>query len=448
MAFLSTPSHVMRRRAHTLPLAISTFRPSFRHTSGLYERAARLKVNSPQVDRVPLSAAMTEITSVNAGVGTSTSGSTDEAVAEAVRAASSELSGKPTVAIVLSTVDRQVEDVQKALQKHLPGVPVHGATTCVAALTNDGPAEKAISILLIQAPGGVSVGARASNGDVAAAARTAARDVVEKVDGDVAQLLLFATPGSEEAVISALAEEMPGVPVFGGSAADNTVVGNWRIFSADGIPITDGVSLLAVGTNVKFGAALVPPYEATSRAAVITRAEGRCIFELDGKPAATVLREWVGPSIDDQVKQGGNIIVPCASFPIGVEKSDGKYIGIHAAEILEHGAVGLFAEVANGETLTVLKGFEGAKDSASAARIGLERAYEKAIKDGGLTDPKAGILIYCGGLSIAVGDRLGESLQGMKSKAPLLGMTAFGEQGCLDGCNVHSNLAVGIALFG
>lgn len=396
---------------------------------------------------MPPRAALTDLVPVGACVGTSTEASTDAAVAAAISSASTALRGSPTAALVLCTVDRDVGEVQAALRRHLGDVPVHGATTCAAALTNNGPADNAISILLLHAPGAVAVGThKADGGDVVTAASKAASEAVSKLDGDVAHFLLFSSPGGEESVLSTLADEYPNVPVFGGSAADNMVEGHWRIFSNDML-FDEGVSLLAIGSNVKFGAALVPPYDPTSRSATITKASSRCLYELDGMPAAKVLREWVGDSINDQASKGGSVIVQCATFPMGVEKTDGKYIGIHAAEIMADGAVGLFAEVEQGETLTVLKGLEDATDSAAAAHLGLQRAYEKAAKAGGLTEPKAGLLIYCGGLSIAVGDRLAESLTGMKDKAPLLGMTAFGEQGCFDGKNVHSNLAVGIALF-
>lgn len=89
----------------------------------------------------------------------------------------------------------------------------------------------------------------------------------------------------------------------------------------------------------------------------------------------------------------------------------------------------------------------GGGDSVLAASVGLRKAYEEAIQNGRLTEPKAGVMIYCGGLSIAVGDALAASLEAMPDAVPLLGVTAFGEQGWLGGANRHSNLSVGIALF-
>lgn len=182
----------------------------------------------------------------------------------------------------------------------------------------------------------------------------------------------------------------------------------------------------------------------TGRKAVVTEADGQLLKTLDGKPAADVLRAWVG---DGRLDKVGNVVVECASFPLGIEKVAGQYVGIHAAEITDEGYVGSFAEVNQGETLCMLTPMDGAIDSVGAAQKGLEAAYRNALENGMIDQAKAGLLVYCDGLSIAVGERLGESLEVMQNKTPVVGITAFGEQGCMKGRNVHSKLAVGIGLL-
>lgn len=382
---------------------------------------------------------------LSAGVGTSTATETSAALANALATATASLPGPPTAVLLTATVSHDAEQsLLPALADRLPGIPVHGATTCAAALTNEGPvASPALSILALYAPGGLAVSARpAADPDSVAAA---AAELTEKLGVAPAHVIVHATPGTEEGVINTLNTALPNIPIFGGSAADDAVAGGWRLICTDAIH-SEGVSLLGIAPGVRFGAALVPPYEPTSVSAVVTKASGRTIFELDGKPAGSVLREWVGDSVDTQAREGGGVIVECAGFPLGVERVSGGFVGIHAAEIGTDGSVGLFAEVAEGDKLTVMSRVGGG-DSADAAARGLEMAYDQAMKKGDLSQPKAGLMIYCGGLSIAVGDGLAKSLEVMKDKAPMLGITAFGEQGNLNGCNVHSNLAVGVALF-
>lgn len=389
-------------------------------------------------------------TTLSAGVGTSTLPSTDEAVFAAVTQASESLSSKePTVAIVLTTVDRQMLDVQAAVKKHLRNIPIHGATSCAATLTNDGPQKNAISVMLLHAPEQLSIASTAISDTISPtdAARTAANQLNETLNGDVANVILFASPGVEESVLTTISDILPSAEIFGGSAADNTVEGNWSVFNEQS-SFSTGVSLLGLTANVKFAAQLVPPYRPGSISAEVTAASGRCIKSLDGKPAAQMLNQWIGPSVNEKAMNGGSIIVESATVPLGVERGNGEYISVHAAEITDEKAVGFFAEVATGEKLVKMENL-GEGDAATAAAIGLEMAYTQAMEKGDIQAPKAGILIYCGGLSIAVGDNLAKSLEGMKDKAPLLGMTAFGEQGSFTNKNnVHSNLAVGIALFG
>ncbi|GMH36746.1 hypothetical protein BSKO_04619 [Bryopsis sp. KO-2023] len=208
-----------------------------------------------------------------------------------------------------------------------------------------------------------------------------------------------------------------------------------------------GVSLVGVTGKVSFGASLVSPYTPSDRSAKITGAEGRRILTLDDRPAAKVLNEWMGGQIETQYKEGGSIGLECSTFPLAIQKENGSYASLHAAGVnAPEGSIDCFAQAEVGQTLTVMNK-DGGKDSVLAASLGLERAYDAAKQKGGMTEPAAGLFIYCGGLSFAVGDRFEESLAPLKDKAPMIGSTVFGEQGNFDGCNLHCNLAVGVALF-
>lgn len=456
MAFISQLPVVARRNG----FSVCTSRPSVLlpdllnhryHTSRFPPH--RANITSPicmsSSSASTTSSTSTASASVSVGVGTSALEITDEAMAAAVNEASGSLSDNlPSAAIVLTTVDRPVSDIQAALRKHLKDVPVHAATSCSAILTNGGPQPNAVSVLLLHAPQNVAVAAAKFSDSVSPseATKAAAKQLSSSLNNDVSYILLFASPGSEESVLSTLSEVLPSARVFGGSAADNTVEGKWSIYDSE-TSFTEGVSMLGISSSVKFAAELVPPYRPSETSSEVTSASGRVIKTLDGKPAAEVICQWIGSSVDAQAETGGAIIVESATTPLGVDRGDGEYVGIHAAEITPDGSVGLFAEVSEGERLVKMNKM-GGRNSALAAFLGIEKAYDEAMRKGDIQKPKAGILIYCGGLSIAVGDDLAKSLQGLKGKAPLLGMTAFGEQGYFEENNVHSNLAVGIGLFG
>ena len=47
-------------------------------------------------------------------------------------------------------------------------------------------------------------------------------------DGPPSFILILGSPGDEEEVVSVTSTLLPGVPILGGSSADNAVAGNWR----------------------------------------------------------------------------------------------------------------------------------------------------------------------------------------------------------------------------
>jgi len=182
----------------------------------------------------------------------------------------------------------------------------------------------------------------------------------------------------------------------------------------------------------------------------VTKAEGRKVFELDGKPALEWVVEWLGDAVEKEAKEGGLVLPQTADKPICTKKGE-EYIPAHLAALHpDDGSVDFFAPMAEGDELVVMDAANGPSSGYAATLTG---AYDAALTAGELTAPKAGVLFYCGGMSIAVGDNL---KAGLSDKAfcdkvdglPLLGMTVFGEQACMaQAGNVQRNLSMGMLLF-
>ena len=265
-------------------------------------------------------------------------------------------------------------------------------------------------------------------------------------------LLLTASPGAEEDVIAGLDEVFPGVPAYGGSAADHAIAGQWSTFSDVGAH-QNGVAVAALFGDVKVGGAFVAPYQPTTTMAVVTAAEGRKIQTLDGQLAATVLGQWVGDSISDQVENGGVVLAQTALSPLALRRTVGNVthdIPTHPFQIVQpEGAVGVFALPTVGDTVCLLKG------TVESLTGHLDTLIAKAMADGKLTGETVagGLLIYCAGCAGAVGAELHDALRKHLGKhlpnAPVLGLCTFGEQGYVPGLgNAHQNLSLSLALFG
>ena len=186
-----------------------------------------------------------------------------------------------------------------------------------------------------------------------------------------------------------------------------------------------------------------------------TRAEGRRVFEIDGGPAKDWAYAWLGDDVKQAYEEGGLVLPQTAQRPIGISDAaaPGEVRTLHLAALGGAGEtyVDFFAPVPESSTLTVMDAGDGPATGYSRA---LSEAFDEAKRELGGADAKAGLLIFCGGMAIAVGDALDTGLtdEGFVSRTrgvELLGMTCFGEQACLPSrTNVQRNLSVGLILFG
>jgi hypothetical protein len=392
-------------------------------------------------------------TNLGAGVGVSVQPDTAGAVSEAVELATRGLGGGQTeLAFITCTVEHDAAEVVQHVRERLPNAQLHGITTSLGVLGSRGVAsgaDGALGVLLLRGDGSTFVSrGSAIEDDAAATGRRIATAVADASRGRVPKLLLFnASPGVEEDLLAGIADVFPGVPAYGGSAADHAIAGGWSVLTAAGA-IKNGVTLTGVFGDVRCGGAFMAPYEASGEEAVVSSAGARRIQQLGGARAADGLREWVGPSIAQQAKSGGNILAQTALTPIGIRQGE-QFIAVHPAHIHPDGSVDVFARVADGTTVCRLRGTDTGLIEA------LPQLIEAALGDAGIkaSEARAAILIYCAGCAAAVGDLLHEGLSKHFSAAlpnvPTLGVCTFGEQGLVPGVgNLHSNLSLGLVVFG
>ena len=397
-----------------------------------------------------------------AGFGISSKDVTIQAVSDAANEAL-EKCPNPTIAFISSTVKRDSESVRAEFVKHLPkGTQIHGITSSGAILTTGGANAGAVGCLLLSGEEGSFKTAYHPEDGAAAAKSLKARMPNPQA------IYMSATPGAEEGVIEALAAEFPDVPVFGGTAADDELAGAWAVMSDEGVSGT-GVSLVGIGESVKFGASMIGPYTTTRKHAKATKSEGRRVFEIDGKPAADWVFDWLGEEVREQYENGGLVLPQTAQKPIGIKQPSAGGLGTKVASALgsadyvtchcaafggKEKYVDFFTPIPEGSELVVMESGDGPSTGYASA---LSDAFDVAKSNGSMdgNDPTAGILVFCGGMAIAVGDNLDSGLtsEGFASKfegIPMMGMTCFGEQAHLPRAqkNAQRNLSVGVVLFG
>jgi len=336
------------------------------------------------------------------------------------------------------------------------GTALHGATSCLGAMSDAG-VHDGVAAFVIEDPAGsyVSV-ARPYGDDPRAAAGAAVSEALHRADrvGERPELVwISATPGVEEAVIAGIESVTgPDVPIIGGSAADNSVSGEWFVFDG-GAAVAAGVvvSVLFPSTAVSF--AYQSGYSPTARSGTVTRASGRVLHEIDHRPAMEVYAEWTGDAVAGASDPAGSaaILSDSTLWPLGRQVTELHgvpfYLLAHPATAHGSGDIELFATVEQGETLTQMSGTatslveRAGRVAALARRLGPDRER-----------PLAGaLMIYCGGCMLRVRSDLDVVVRGVEEAldgAPFLGAFTFGEQGTLVGAgNRHGNLMISCIVF-
>jgi hypothetical protein len=333
---------------------------------------------------------------------------------------------------------------------------LHGGSSCLGVMSEAGAAIEsgdAIGVFAIwDGDGAYGTGACPLGQSPRKAAAIATRAALRQADrmGEAPELVwLTAAPGHEEAVLQGI-KDVVGAPalIVGGSSADNDVSGKWSQFTAKGAH-PEAVVVSVLFPSVPIDCSFESGYAPTEQRGTITRADGRSVHSIDGRPAAEVYAEWTKGSVPVPAQGSTSILAQSTLFPLGRRLTQVDGIDFH---ILAHPAVGhadgrldLFADLQEGQTVWLMT---GSQDSL------VERAGRTASKSyRQLPEGVSGaLMIYCGGCMLSVTQRMNEVAAQVAEglgQAPFLGIFSFGEQGeALSGGAEHGNLMISCITFG
>jgi hypothetical protein len=377
------------------------------------------------------------------------------------------VAANPSLICIFYDADHDDAQIHAFMRAKFADVPVIGGTSCGGSMNQNGlGGPGSIGLLLIEdTDGDYGVGAEQLGEDVAGCAERALHTALENADcaGELPELIwIFQAPGKEEAVISGLRRIVGDrCPIIGGSSADNTVSGGWRQFGPQG-PLHDSIVVAALFSSGGIGFAFQGGYEPAGASGVVTKvADGgtgivtqsraRQIISIDGEPAAEVYNRWVGGFLSDKIGAGGNVLAETSMHPLGIDagriEEVTQYLVVHPEEIKQDGTLTTFAEIEEGTRLYSMRG-----DKARLVdRAGKVAAAAAAQVPGGAANLAGGLIVYCAGCKIAVGEQMeqvshtiSESFQGK----PFIGCFTFGEQGFVLDRNAHGNLMISAIAFG
>lgn len=104
---------------------------------------------------------------------------------------------------------------------------------------------------------------------------------------------MVASPKEEEYYVNGVQDIIGDVPLFGWSAVDNEIIGDWKIFCNDKC-YTDGVAVVFFYTEKPIEIVYTGEFHESKNAGIITKIDGdRKLVEKDGHPSLKKYDEWI-----------------------------------------------------------------------------------------------------------------------------------------------------------
>ena len=354
------------------------------------------------------------------------------------------------VAFLYTSCDNDVEKVLKGAKEELGTAPIIGCTSSGGIIVPDGFISSDNGFVGIMAIGDPDTTVGVAGSKKGKSARETGRKVAMeamknagKTDAP-AYFYMVANPAEEEECLKGIEDVIGRVPFFGGSAADNTVEGNWKIFTNDSV-FSEGVAVAFFYTDKPIANVYTGAYHETTNSGIITELEGkRTLKEIDGVPAMKKYAEWTGN--DAKKLMANNLLSATILAPLGVKDRLGDLIAIR------HPMVGNKDYSMNiGNDLAV-----------NTAVIQMEATVDELIDSTGKAvkevnkeldgDVGAYLLVHCGGRKLGIGDRIDEVVKQLKKETkgvPFMTIFTFGEYGSKDhGANTCGGLMLSFTGLG
>jgi hypothetical protein len=235
------------------------------------------------------------------------------------------------------------------------------------------------------------------------------------------------------------------VPLVGGSAADNDISGRWTVFCG-GHAFARGAAVLVCDWPWKIAVNYQGGYLASQHMGVVTRAEGRRIFTINGSPAAEVYGAWCRKVLP----VGESVLGLTTLHPLGVVRARSAgadfHVLVHPERVLADGSLLTFARVETGETVVLMESTMSGlvRRGAAVATYAMSHASLRPA------DVLGQLIIYCAGCSLALGADVEDMVNALKARLPSPFVMPFtlGEQGCVTPGRVdHGNLMCCALLF-
>ncbi len=360
----------------------------------------------------------------------------------------SELGGAKIV-YMYSSVAYNQQTLLAGVKAALGDVPVIGNTSFTGVITPEGyvGGDTFVGLMALADPDlTVGVAGLPKENSARATGRKVAEMAMQKAGKDRKPdyFYMVAPPGEEEYYLKGINEVIGRVPLFGGSAADNSISGDWQLYTQSGV-FAEGVAVALFYSNKAFANEFTGAYRETGKFGVITKIAGdRTLIEIDGVPAMDKYVAWQGCPVE--AAMGGNLLVTAITAPLGVKDPLGDLIAVrHPMNGNDDHSMAIGSNLAVGTAVGLLTA--SVDELIESTGTTLEKLKAKLGVPAG-----AFHLVHCGGRRAGMGDRIDEVYANVKAAVgdvPFLVEFTFGEYGFVDdGRNTCGGLMLSFTGFG
>ena len=349
----------------------------------------------------------------------------------------------PQIGLFFTSCNQDQAKLMEGAKSVLGNIPIIGCTSSAAICTQDGYLNKETGYSGMMLFGGdvevVTAGSKQTAETPREVGRRVAKEAISKRKGEDKEpdfFFMTASPANEEEYLEGIQDIIGNIPVFGGSAADNTVEGKWSILN-DGEAFSDGLSIAIFYTDSEMKNLYTGAYHETNNVGVITKVrDERTLVEIDHKPALKVYAEWTGKDVESL--KCNNLLTESICAPLGVKDPVGKVTAVrHPMFGNDDYSMNIGANLVENTAVIQL----------SNTPEGILKANEETInKLNSLmnTNPNSYFLVHCGGrrLGLALSqieDKIYPEVKKVIPDKEFLMVFTFGEYGTGD----HSSNTVG-----
>ena len=235
---------------------------------------------------------------------------------------------------------------------------------------------------------------------------------------------MVASPKEEEDYLMGIQDVIGRVPMFGGSAADDTVEGKWKIICNEKI-FSDGVAVAFFYTDNDIETVYTGAYRESRKCGIITKVDNkRTLVRIDGELSLKKYGEWIRK--EPKNLRGTNLLISSIRRPLGVKDPLGNLTAVRHPMIgNSDNTMNLGNNLTEGTCVTMLEATTDELIDSTGQTL-------KALKKNMLTEPAAYVLVHCGGRKLAIGKRLTEvhkQLLRAANGVPFITVFTFGEYG-------------------